>query len=219
MSTLNKALVLNSATSINEELIASRDAIAQRFSNVTVLSASDKKEIQSSETKCKYFAMLLTAIESDESALSALFHTCKRAKQDPSVLLREIASASYSLEKMAYLLRTIAQKVVVYDVSDRSAANIVIMIELLKSEKNKFTKNEFKKIQDSLKEKVGVNPDMGFTQCDQTLKLCQRLGLVEHVAEKKTSGYAVYNVLDNELVKFLKKLFIKSEKAKADDAE
>lgn len=217
MATLSKSVVLSAANTVNAELVASRDAIAQRFANVEVLSASDKKEIQASETKCKYFAMLVNAIESDDRALSALFYTVKHAKQDPDVLLKEIASASYSLEKMAYLLKTIAQRVVIYDVSDRSAANICIMIDMLRAGKDKFTKAEFKKVQDALKNSVGVNPDMGFTQCDQTLKLCERLGLVEHRAEKKSSPYAVFSVCENDLTSYLKSLFIKSEKS--DDAE
>ncbi|MCJ8601010.1 hypothetical protein MWH03_00250 [Klebsiella pneumoniae] len=212
MAILSKSVVLSAATTVNAELISSRDAIAQRFSSVEVLSASDKKEIQASETKCKYFAMLLSAIESDDRALSALFYTVKHAKVDPDVLLKEIASASYSLEKLAYLLKTIAQRVVIYDVSDRSAANICIMVEALRAGKERFTKADFKKIQDALKNDVGVNPDMGFTQCDQTLKLCERLGLVEHKAEKKSSPYAVFNVCDNDLTRYLKSLFVKAEK-------
>ncbi|MDE9494409.1 hypothetical protein KKJ09_12640 [Xenorhabdus bovienii] len=212
MATLSKSLIASSVASTLSLYASNLEQIQQRLSSVEKLSSAEKKELQAAQTKVKYFTGLSALVTTNEKAVSALYYIVKNAKQDPADLLKEIATNSYSLNKFGFIIKSIADGFYNYDISDMSASNIIAMLDFIKADKIKFSMREYRAAMGEYKKQIDRDIDDGFTQTNQALKLCERMGIVSYTGGKISAGYGEYKInSENELVKYLKSIFVKDK--------
>ncbi|MDC9582762.1 hypothetical protein PSI15_14510 [Xenorhabdus sp. PR6a] len=212
MAQLSKALVISSVSSIASLLETQYNDIKQRLSDVANLSSKEKADLQAASTKVKYFTGLAYLISTNEKAVSALYYIVKNTKAEPTDLLKEIAVNSYSLNKFGFIISSISNGFYNYDLSDMSASNIMAILDFITTDKTKFTMRQYRDQMTSHKEKADKKADSGFTQTNQALKLCERLGIVSYTSGKISLGYGEYKInSENDLVKYLKSVFTKDK--------
>ncbi|CDL81000.1 hypothetical protein [Xenorhabdus szentirmaii] len=212
MANLSKSIIVSSVASVASLLDTQYNDIKQRLSDVANLSSKDKADLQAASTKVKYFTGLSSLISTNEKAVSSLYYIVKNAKAEPADLLKEIAINSYSLNKFGFMIRGIANGFYDYDLSDMSASNIIAILDFIKDDKTKFTMRQYRDQMTSHKEKADKKADSGFTQTNQALKLCERLGIVSYTGGKISLGYGEYKInSENDLVKYLKSIFTKDK--------
>lgn len=217
MAQLSKSLIVSSVASTLSLFDDNLAQVEQRLSDVAKLSSAEKKELQAAQTKAKYFQNLSSLVSMSEKSVTALYYIVKSAKADPMDLLKEIAANSYSLNKFGLVIKSVANGFYSYDISDMSASNIIAALDFIKADKNKFTMREYRARMGEYKKQIDRDIDDGFTQTNQALKLCQRLGIVTYTGGKISLGYGEYKInTDNELVKYLKSVFTKDKAAQTE---
>ncbi|KLN95644.1 hypothetical protein [Moellerella wisconsensis] len=217
MAQLSKSFIVSSVASTLSLFDDNLAQVEQRLSDVAKLSSAEKKELQAAQTKAKYFQNLSSLVSMNEKSVTALYYIVKSAKADPMDLLKEIAANSYSLNKFGLVIKSVANGFYSYDISDMSASNIIAALDFIKADKNKFTMREYRARMGEYKKQIDRDIDDGFTQTNQALKLCQRLGIVTYTGGKISLGYGEYKInTDNELVKYLKSVFTKDKAAQTE---
>ncbi|KMJ44979.1 hypothetical protein AB204_11590 [Xenorhabdus khoisanae] len=212
MANLSKSIIVSSVASVSSLLHTQYNDIKQRLSTIATPSSAEKAELQAAITKVKYFSGLSELVAKNDKAVSALYFIVKNAKKDPSDLLKEIAINSYSLNKFCFIISGIANSFYNYDLSDMSASNIMAVLDFIIMGKVKFSMRQYRDQMTAHKEKADKKADSGFTQTNQALKLCERLGIVSYTGGKISMGYGEYKInTENDLVKYLKSIFTKDK--------
>ncbi|PHM69500.1 hypothetical protein [Xenorhabdus sp. KJ12.1] len=217
MANLSKSIIVSSVKSVASLLDTQYNDIKQRLSDIATPSSAEKAELQAAITKVKYFSGLSELVSKNEKAVSALYFIIKNTKKDPSDLLKEIAVNSYSLNKFGFIIRGVANSFYNYDLSDMSASNIMAILDFITTDKVRFTMRQYRDQMTAHKEKADKKADSGFTQTNQSLKLCERLGIVSHTGGKISMGYGEYKInTENDLVKYLKSIFTKDKETQSE---
>ncbi|KLU17126.1 MULTISPECIES: hypothetical protein [Xenorhabdus] len=212
MANLSKSIIVSSVASVASLLDTQYNDIKQHLSTIATPSSAEKAELQAAITKVKYFSGLSELVAKNDKAVSALYFIVKNAKKDPSDLLKEIAINSYSLNKFCFIISGVANSFYNYDLSDMSASNIMAVLDFIIMGKVKFSMRQYRDQMTAHKEKADKKADNGFTQTNQALKLCERLGIVSYTGGKISMGYGEYKInTENELVKYLKSIFTKDK--------
>lgn len=203
---LSKKLIAESANVVLNKISSAYDEARQRYETIQDPTKADKDLLSKFKTKKEYFELLDNSLKNNDRALGALYFIMYNAKvTDVVAYLTELAENSYSLDKMAYLLKCLAIKNFEYSASNTTGANVIVLVEMLKNDVQEFRPVDAKRIQDNLKIAVQKKPDAGYTQVNQLIKLAERIGLVQYKSGKRSLEYdATYKMQDNAITQYLK---------------
>lgn len=203
---LSKIVIKNSASKVMGDITTAYNEALQKFKAIESPTKSDKDLMTKYRTKKEYFELLVNSLANNDRALGALYYIMQNAKvNDSYAYLRELAENSYSLDKVAYLLKCLALKNFEYSASNTTGANVIVLVEMLKDDVKEFKPVDAKRVQDNLKIAVQKKPDLGYTQVNQLIKLAERIGLVKYKSGKRSLAFdATYTIEDNAVTQYLK---------------
>ena len=181
---ISKKAIIDAAVVITEELqIKANEASQtreQRAKNGTATKADKANELAAT-TKLAYFTNNVLNALKDEKLAGVFYYAIKASKQDPEVFFREAMTNSYSLEKLVYLVKSIKSGKCVYSVADMSGSRVFALIEMINDEMETFTNGAVFDLMNEAKKACEIKLDAGYTQANQLINLCERLGLVENI--------------------------------------
>ncbi|MBS6928926.1 MAG: hypothetical protein KH152_10640 [Finegoldia magna] len=133
----------------------------------------------------------------------------KASKQAPEVFFREAMTNSYSLEKLVYLVKSIKSGKCVYSVADMSGSRVFALIEMINDEMETFTNGAVFDLMNEAKKACEIKLDAGYTQANQLINLCERLGLVEKIKGMGAAknGSQQYRFIKNDFYNYLADAF------------
>ncbi|WP_063134011.1 hypothetical protein [Enterobacter hormaechei] len=207
-----ESLPIDAAVVITEELqIKANEASQtreQRAKNGTATKADKANELAAT-TKLAYFTNNVLNALKDEKLAGVFYYAIKASKQDPEVFFREAMTNSYSLEKLVYLVKSIKSGKCVYSVADMSGSRVFALIEMINDEMETFTNGAVFDLMNEAKKACEIKLDAGYTQANQLINLCERLGLVEKIKGMGAAknGSQQYRFIKNDFYNYLAEAF------------
>ena len=125
------------------------------------------------------------------------------------MFFREAMTNSYSLEKLVYLVKSIKSGKCVYSVADMSGSRVFALIEMINDELETFTNGAVFDLMNEAKKACEIKLDAGYTQANQLINLCERLGLVEKIKGMGAAknGSQQYRFIKNDFYNYLADAF------------
>ncbi|AXD22206.1 MULTISPECIES: hypothetical protein [Enterobacteriaceae] len=209
---ISKKAIIDAAVVITEELqIKANEASQtreQRAKNGTATKADKANELAAT-TKLAYFTNNVLNALKDEKLAGVFYYAIKASKQDPEVFFREAMTNSYSLEKLVYLVKSIKSGKCVYSVADMSGSRVFALIEMINDEMETFTNGAVFDLMNEAKKACEIKLDAGYTQANQLINLCERLGLVEKIKGMGAAknGSQQYRFIKNDFYNYLAEAF------------
>ena len=196
MSNLNlkKSDVLNAAIVVSKELSASAEAMAIKFNerlSAGMDTKKDKADLRAAQTKSAYFDNNILEAMRDEKQCGVFYFSIKFAKKDPELFFRETLANSYALEKLAYLMASMASGKCVFNSALSTNSRVFAMIELIKKDPTTFSNGDVFKIMNKAKQENEMKPDATYTQANQLIKLFRDLGIVEAIKDGGKSEFGM----------------------------
>ncbi|WP_313021583.1 hypothetical protein, partial [Atlantibacter hermannii] len=160
-------------------------------------------------TKLAYFTNNVLNAVNDEKLAGVFYYAIKASKQAPEVFFREAMTNSYSLEKLVYLVKSIKSGKCVYSVADMSGSRVFALIEMINDEMETFTNGAVFDLMNEAKKENEIKLDAGYTQANQLINLCERLGLVEKIKGMGAAknGSQQYRFIKNDFYNYLADAF------------
>ncbi|ELQ1309872.1 hypothetical protein QTL24_004210, partial [Salmonella enterica subsp. enterica serovar Eko] len=145
----------------------------------------------------------------DDKLSGVFYYAIKASKQAPEVFFREAMTNSYSLEKLVYLVTSIKAGKCVYSVADMSGSRVFALVEMINDEMETFTNGAVYDLMNEAKKECEVKLDAGYTQANQLINLCERLGLVEKIKGVgiAKAGTQQYRFIKNDFYNYLADAF------------
>ncbi len=195
----------------NELQVAANNATQtynNHYQNGTHTKA-DKANMLAATTKLAYFTNNVLNAVNDEKLAGVFYYAIKASKQAPEVFFREAMTNSYSLEKLVYLVKSIKSGKCVYSVADMSGSRVFALIEMINDELETFTNGAVFDLMNEAKKACEIKLDAGYTQANQLINLCERLGLVEKIKGMGAAknGSQQYRFIKNDFYNYLAEAF------------
>ncbi|EHJ9660762.1 hypothetical protein G6162_004283 [Salmonella enterica] len=210
--TISKKSIIDAAVVITDELQLKADQATQTYNehykNGTHTKA-DKANMMSTSTKLAYFTNNVVNAVNDDKLSGVFYYAIKASKQAPEVFFREAMTNSYSLEKLVYLVTSIKAGKCVYSVADMSGSRVFALVEMINDEMETFTNGAVYDLMNEAKKECEVKLDAGYTQANQLINLCERLGLVEKIKGVgiAKAGTQQYRFIKNDFYNYLADAF------------
>ncbi|EKA8923617.1 hypothetical protein OMO63_004333, partial [Salmonella enterica] len=208
----SKKSIIDAAVVITDELQLKADQATQTYNehykNGTHTKA-DKANMMSTSTKLAYFTNNVVNAVNDDKLSGVFYYAIKASKQAPEVFFREAMTNSYSLEKLVYLVTSIKAGKCVYSVADMSGSRVFALVEMINDEMETFTNGAVYDLMNEAKKECEVKLDAGYTQANQLINLCERLGLVEKIKGVgiAKAGTQQYRFIKNDFYNYLADAF------------
>ncbi len=181
---ISKKSIIDAAVVIANELQVAANNATQTYNNHYqngTHTKADKANMLAATTKLAYFTNNVLNAVNDEKLAGVFYYAIKASKQAPEVFFREAMTNSYSLEKLVYLVKSIKSGKCVYSVADMSEYRVFALIEMINDEMETFTNGAVFDLMNEAKKACEIKLDAGYTQANQLINLCERLGLVEKI--------------------------------------
>ncbi|WBM72978.1 hypothetical protein OH773_22310 (plasmid) [Buttiauxella sp. WJP83] len=210
--TISKKAIIDAAVVITEELQVKADQATQtyneRVQNGTYTKA-DKANMLAATTKLAYFTNNVLNAVNDDKLSGVFYYAIKASKQAPETFFREAMTNSYSLEKLVYLVKSIKDGKCVYSVADMSGSRVFALIDMISDELETFTNGAVFDLMNEAKKAYEIKLDAGYTQANQLINLCERLGLVEKIKGMGAAknGSQQYRFIKNDFYNYLAEAF------------
>lgn len=211
---ISKKSVIEAAAIVANELTENLAAVEQNYNtryHAGQDTKADKKALQAAKTKLAYFTNNVCAPLTDDKANSVFYYAIKASKQAPENFFREAMENSYSLEKLVYLINSIKCKRCDYSLADQSGSRVFAIVEIINDEIEVFTNGAIKSLMDEAKKANDKQADQTYTQANQLIAMCERLGLIEKIkgAGAAKNGSQQYKLLNNDFVSYIRDSFAK----------
>ncbi|ELY2922593.1 hypothetical protein G9X50_20510 [Cronobacter sakazakii] len=209
---ISKKAIIDAALVIANELQINADNATQTYNNHYqngTHTKADKANMLAATTKLAYFTNNVLNAVNDEKLAGVFYYAIKASKQAPEVFFREAMANSYSLEKLVYLVKSIKSGKCVYSVADMSGSRVFALIEMINDEIDTFTNGAVYDLMNEAKKVNELKPDAGYTQANQLINLCERLGLVEKIKGMGAAknGSQQYRFIKNDFYNYLAEAF------------
>lgn len=209
---ISKKSIIDAAVVIANELQVAANNATQTYNNHYqngTHTKADKANMLAATTKLAYFTNNVLNAVNDEKLAGVFYYAIKASKQAPEVFFREAMTNSYSLEKLVYLVKSIKSGKCVYSVADMSGSRVFALIEMINDELETFTNGAVFDLMNEAKKACEIKLDAGYTQANQLINLCERLGLVEKIKGMGVAknGSQQYRFIKNDFYNYLAEAF------------
>ncbi|ECE9907969.1 hypothetical protein FOD84_15125 [Salmonella enterica] len=209
---ISKKSIIDAAVVIANELQVAANNATQTYNNHYqngTHTKADKANMLAATTKLAYFTNNVLNAVNDEKLAGVFYYAIKASKQAPEVFFREAMTNSYSLEKLVYLVKSVKSGKCVYSVADMSGSRVFALIEMINDELETFTNGAVFDLMNEAKKACEIKLDAGYTQANQLINLCERLGLVEKIKGMGTAknGSQQYRFIKNDFYNYLADAF------------
>ena len=209
---ISKKSIIDAAVVIANELQVAANNATQTYNNHYqngTHTQADKANMLAATTKLAYFTNNVLNSVNDEKLAGVFYYAIKASKQAPEVFFREAMTNSYSLEKLVYLVKSIKSGKCVYSVADMSGSRVFALIEMINDEMETFTNGAVFDLMNEAKKACEIKLDAGYTQANQLINLCERLGLVEKIKGMGAAknGSQQYRFIKNDFYNYLADAF------------
>ncbi|EDH7534952.1 hypothetical protein ACV4JM_003769 [Salmonella enterica subsp. enterica serovar Altona] len=209
---ISKKSIIDAAVVIANELQVAANNATQTYNNHYqngTHTKADKANMLAATTKLAYFTNNVLNAVNDEKLAGVFYYAIKASKQAPEAFFREAMTNSYSLEKLVYLVKSIKSGKCVYSVADMSGSRVFALIEMINDELETFTNGAVFDLMNEAKKENEIKLDAGYTQANQLINLCERLGLVEKIKGMGTAknGSQQYRFIKNDFYNYLADAF------------
>ncbi|MBF9190175.1 hypothetical protein I4I62_17880 [Enterobacter hormaechei] len=209
---ISKKSIIDAAVVIANELQVAANNDTQTYNNHYqngTHTKADKAYMLAATTKLAYFTNNVLNAVNDEKLAGVFYYAIKASKQAPEVFFREAMTNSYSLEKLVYLVKSIKSGKCVYSVADMSGSRVFALIEMINDEMETFTNGAVFDLMNEAKKENEIKLDAGYTQANQLINLCERLGLVEKIKGMGAAknGSQQYRFIKNDFYNYLADAF------------
>ncbi|EAR0793314.1 MULTISPECIES: hypothetical protein [Enterobacteriaceae] len=209
---ISKKSIIDAAVVIANELQVAANNDTQTYNNHYqngTHTKADKANMLAATTKLAYFTNNVLNAVNDEKLAGVFYYAIKASKQAPEVFFREAMTNSYSLEKLVYLVKSIKSGKCVYSVADMSGSRVFALIEMINDEMETFTNGAVFDLMNEAKKENEIKLDAGYTQANQLINLCERLGLVEKIKGMGAAknGSQQYRFIKNDFYNYLADAF------------
>ncbi|HIE1497097.1 TPA: hypothetical protein ACXJFH_005058 [Enterobacter kobei] len=209
---ISKKSIIDAAVVIANELQVAANNATQTYNNHYqngTHTKADKANMLAATTKLAYFTNNVLNAVNDEKLAGVFYYAIKASKQAPEVFFREAMTNSYSLEKLVYLVKSIKSGKCVYSVADMSGSRVFALIEMINDEMETFTNGAVFDLMNEAKKACEIKLDAGYTQANQLINLCERLGLVEKIKGMGAAknGSQQYRFIKNDFYNYLAEAF------------
>ncbi|HDR2464819.1 MULTISPECIES: hypothetical protein [Enterobacter] len=209
---ISKKSIIDAAVVIANELQVAANNATQTYNNHYqngTHTKEDKANMLAATTKLAYFTNNVLNAVNDEKLAGVFYYAIKASKQAPEVFFREAMTNSYSLEKLVYLVKSIKSGKCVYSVADMSGSRVFALIEMINDEMETFTNGAVFDLMNEAKKACEIKLDAGYTQANQLINLCERLGLVEKIKGMGAAknGSQQYRFIKNDFYNYLADAF------------
>ncbi|HIH4450151.1 TPA: hypothetical protein ACYSLL_004168 [Salmonella enterica] len=209
---ISKKSIIDAAVVIANELQVAANNATQTYNNHYQNgkhTKADKANMLAASTKLAYFTNNVLNAVNDEKLAGVFYYAIKASKQAPEVFFREAMTNSYSLEKLVYLVKSIKSGKCVYSVADMSGSRVFALIEMINDELETFTNGAVFDLMNEAKKANEIKLDAGYTQANQLINLCERLGLVEKIKGMGAAknGSQQYRFIKNDFYNYLADAF------------
>ena len=210
--TISKKTIVDAAVVIANELQVAANNATQTYNNHYqngTHTKADKANMLAASTKLAYFTNNVLYAVNDEKLAGVFYYAIKASKQAPEVFFREAMTNSYSLEKLVYLVKSIKSGKCVYSIADMSGSRVFALIDMINNEIDTFTNGAVFDLMNEAKKACEIKLDAGYTQANQLINLCERLGLVEKVKGMGSAkaGTQQYRFIKNDFYNYLADAF------------
>lgn len=210
--TISKKAIIDAAVVIANELQVAVNNATQTYNNHYqngTHTKADKANMLAATTKLAYFTNNVLNAVNDDKLAGVFYYAIKASKQAPESFFREAMTNSYSLEKLVYLVKSIKSGKCVYSVADMSGSRVFALIEMICDEMETFTNGAVFDLMNEAKKACELKPDAGYTQANQLINLCERLGLVEKIKGVgiAKAGTQQYRFIKNDFYNYLADAF------------
>ena len=210
--TISKKAIIDAAVVIANELQVDVNNATQTYNNHYqngTHTKADKANMLAATTKLAYFTNNILNAVNDDKLAGVFYYAIKASKQAPECFFREAMTNSYSLEKLVYLVKSIKSGKCVYSVADMSGSRVFALIEMISDEMETFTNGAVFDLMNEAKKACELKPDAGYTQANQLINLCERLGLVEKIKGVgiAKAGTQQYRFIKNDFYNYLADAF------------
>ncbi|EGT4373679.1 hypothetical protein AUM47_19665 [Cronobacter malonaticus] len=211
-ATISKKSILEAANIVAAELGAKANDLEQKnelLNSTGALTKNDKDNLRAASTKLKYFSNNILSAVNDEKLSAVFYFAIKASKQAPEVFFREAMTNSYSLEKLVYLVKSIKAGKCEYSKDDMSGSRVFALVHMIKDEVEVFTNGAVFDLMNEVKRANDLRLDAGYTQANQLINLCERLGLVEKIKGMGAAknGSQQYRFIKNDFYNYLADAF------------
>ncbi|EEK5785004.1 hypothetical protein GNL62_24720 [Salmonella enterica] len=209
---MSKKSIIDAAVVIANELQVAANNATQTYNNHYqngTHTKADKANMLAASTKLAYFTNNVLNAVNDEKLAGVFYYAIKASKQAPEAFFREAMTNSYSLEKLVYLVKSIKSGKCVYSVADMSGSRVFALIEMINDELETFTNGAVFDLMNEAKKANEIKLDAGYTQANQLINLCERLGLVEKIKGMGAAknGSQQYRFIKNDFYNYLADAF------------
>lgn len=209
---ISKKSIIDAAVVIANELQVAANNATQTYNNHYqngTHTKADKANMLAATTKLAYFTNNVLNAVNDEKLAGVFYYAIKASKQAPEAFFREAMTNSYSLEKLVYLVKSIKSGKCVYSVADMSGSRVFALIEMINDELETFTNGAVFDLMNEAKKENEIKLDAGYTQANQLINLCERLGLVEKIKGMGAAknGSQQYRFIKNDFYNYLADAF------------
>ena len=209
---ISKKSIIDAAVVIANELQVAANNATQTYNNHYqngTHTKADKANMLAATTKLAYFTNNVLNAVNDEKLAGVFYYAIKASKQAPEAFFREAMTNSYSLEKLVYLVKSIKSGKCVYSVADMSGSRVFALIEMINDEMETFTNGAVFDLMNEAKKENEIKLDAGYTQANQLINLCERLGLVEKIKGMGAAknGSQQYRFIKNDFYNYLADAF------------
>ncbi|HED1651926.1 TPA: hypothetical protein R4S58_003605 [Enterobacter hormaechei subsp. hoffmannii] len=209
---ISKKSIIDAAVVIANELQVAANNATQTYNNHYqngTHTKADKANMLAASTKLAYFTNNVLNAVNDEKLAGVFYYAIKASKQAPEAFFREAMTNSYSLEKLVYLVKSIKSGKCVYSVADMSGSRVFALIEMINDEVETFTNGAVFDLMNEAKKACEIKLDAGYTQANQLINLCERLGLVEKIKGMGAAknGSQQYRFIKNDFYIYLADAF------------
>ncbi|EJA1145801.1 TPA: hypothetical protein KFP18_004358 [Escherichia coli] len=209
---ISKKAIIDAAVVIANELQVAANNATQTYNNHYQNGAhtkADKANMLAASTKLAYFTNNVLNAVNDDKLAGVFYYAIKASKQAPEAFFREAMTNSYSLEKLVYLVKSIKSGKCVYSVADMSGSRVFALIDMINDEIDTFTNGAVFDLMNEAKKANEIKLDAGYTQANQLINLCERLGLVEKIKGMGAAknGSQQYRFVKNDFYNYLADAF------------